>query len=604
MTWKIATLASQATILYSHALKHYDFINAYGGGWISHLIHPSDAKQSCHNVIQCFRMTTHDVLVGNENIYFSHSIRFFMESLLVGKIKKLPSQAPTYASDEMSTTLDAESEFSEDDEPLIHQVAPKHHIVQHSYFKSPPPVKSTHKTTKNVSQSRKRWVCITYVCTFWAPSFILSSICRMRDKTRQMAWKEKVTLCMLILILNSLLLFLIIGVGQIVCPNSMSASPGEISTRVDVHSPRATVYMYGGYYEIPDIVKDHLYLGYPNSQEMYWSESVLGRDVGAMFPKDEDWATYCPSFPIKPDRFHLFPNGYQGLEDRLWYVHVNRTEELLSLMREKYYKGPVVLDMSFLEGKAEGDPDVRYAVAYDRVYDISGFYGAAYKLQDENFFGQDVKRMFDGVVGGAHLEMTDKFESLKKKSPTQWSKVMACLDGMFFAGYVDHRNDFQCQVTNYILMASSGVLVSVILIKFLAALQLHSARSPEQSDKFVMCLISCYTEGEESLRKTIQSLAGMDYDYRRKLLVLVADGMVTGHGNDRPTPSIILDILGVSEHLRDTKPFVYEAVGEGASQANYALVYSGLFDFEGRSTPYVLIVKVGRMDETILPGNR
>jgi hypothetical protein len=27
--------------------------------------------------------------------------------------------------------------------------------------------------------------------------------------------------------------------------------------------------------------------------------------------------------------------------------------------------------------------------------------------------------------------------------------------------------------------------------------------------------------------------------------------MVIGHGNDRPTPSILLDILGIREDLRD-----------------------------------------------------
>ena len=108
-------------------------------------------------------------------------------------------------------------------------------------------------------------------------------------------------------------------------------------------------------------------------------------------------------------------------------------------------------------------------------------------------------------------------------------------------------------------------------------------------DKFVLCQVPCYTEGEESLRRTIDSLAALHYDDKRKLLFIICDGNIIGSGNDRPTPRIVLDILGVDPKL-DPEPLLFKSVGEGSMQLNYGKVYSGLYEFEGHVVPYVLMI--------------
>lgn len=105
-------------------------------------------------------------------------------------------------------------------------------------------------------------------------------------------------------------------------------------------------------------------------------------------------------------------------------------------------------------------------------------------------------------------------------------------------------------------------------------------------DKFVICQVPCYTEGEESLRRTIDSLAGLRYDDKRKLMFIICDGNIIGSGNDRTTPRIVLDILGVDPSL-DPEPLLFKSVGEGSRQLNYGKVYSGLYEFEGHVVPYV-----------------
>lgn len=135
----------------------------------------------------------------------------------------------------------------------------------------------------------------------------------------------------------------------------------------------------------------------------------------------------------------------------------------------------------------------------------------------------------------------------------------------------------------------------------------------------MLCQVPCYTEGEESLRRTIDSLAALNYDDKRKLIFIICDGNIIGSGNDRTTPRIVLDILGVDPVL-DPEPLLFKSVGEGSKALNYGKVYSGLYEFEGHVVPYVfltssslhcsnhcsylVVVKVGKPTERSKPGNR
>lgn len=174
---------------------------------------------------------------------------------------------------------------------------------------------------------------------------------------------------------------------------------------------------------------------------------------------------------------------------------------------------------------------------------------------------------------------------------------------MFYMGETDFRKTPRCQVQNTLLLVFSSLLIATIAAKcmwlfsvllgqlsypfiriVLAALQLTGKRSPELLDKFIICQVPCYTEGEESLRRTIDSLAALRYDDKRKLMFFICDGNIIGSGNDRPTPRIVLDILGVDPKL-DPEPLLFKSVGEGSKQLNYGKVYSGLYEFEGHVVP-------------------
>jgi chitin synthase len=197
-------------------------------------------------------------------------------------------------------------------------------------------------------------------------------------------------------------------------------------------------------------------------------------------------------------------------------------------------------------------------------------------------------------------DVTDKWPDTE-----DFRKSQTCLDYVFYKGKVDFRDSPRCTVNNWILLSFTILICAVILVKFLAALQLGSKRRPAPQDKFVICMVPAYTEGEDALRKGLDSLTALQYDNKRKLIFVICDGMIVGGGNDRPTPKIVLDILGVDPKM-DPPALPFKSIGQGSDQLNYAKVYSGLYEYEGNVVPYIVVVKVGKESEQrkSKPGNR
>ncbi|KAL1916827.1 uncharacterized protein VTP21DRAFT_5531 [Calcarisporiella thermophila] len=130
-----------------------------------------------------------------------------------------------------------------------------------------------------------------------------------------------------------------------------------------------------------------------------------------------------------------------------------------------------------------------------------------------------------------------------------------------------------------------------------------------------MCLVTCYSEGEEGIRTTLDSLATTDYPNSHKLLVVIADGMVKGAGNDLATPDIVLsmmeDLLTPADQIQAES---YVAIADGAKRHNMAKVFAGFYKYDKHTVrkskqqrvPMVLIAKCGTPEEQdqAKPGNR
>jgi len=276
------------------------------------------------------------------------------------------------------------------------------------------------------------------------------------------------------------------------------------------------------------------------------------------------------------------------------------TQQMLYL-EKNYYKGHVGYPPKYLQELAD---DRRY-IAYinNRVYDLTQYVagGAAPQYpsgHDSNVTLPNSKYMDSRVVElftkHAGDDITKRWDELGLDSELR-PRMKICLDNLFYVGNLDTRSSTRCMFSRYLLLAVSLLLVSVIGVKFLAALQFRGDNMPENLNKFMIITIPAYTE-DDSLRRAIDSAARTQYDDKRKLLVIICDGMIIGQGNDKPTPRIVLDILGVPETL-DPEPLSFESLGEGMKQHNMAKVYSGLYEVQGHIVPFLVIVKVGKPSE-------
>ncbi|KAG0181283.1 Chitin synthase, class 3 [Apophysomyces sp. BC1021] len=134
-------------------------------------------------------------------------------------------------------------------------------------------------------------------------------------------------------------------------------------------------------------------------------------------------------------------------------------------------------------------------------------------------------------------------------------------------------------------------------------------------------VVTCYSEGEEGLRTTLDSLANTDYPATHKLLLVICDGIITGSGNTMSTPDTVLSMMKDDIVPRDQiKPCSYVAIADGVKRHNMARVYAGYYRYnddtakapevrpedQQQRVPMIVIVKCGTEAEARdkKPGNR
>jgi chitin synthase len=272
-----------------------------------------------------------------------------------------------------------------------------------------------------------------------------------------------------------------------------------------------------------------------------------------------------------PNALHTSGHIYQSDPQTALYSWDWYSSKFLPKIQE-YYKGDLVITRSEVYNQGQ-NYQRNWVIINNKIYDLTDYF---YTLAQENNYP-------------TYSFLPSEVASLVQNNPgsdvtSQWGNSAAfqnslnCMNNAFYQGKTDFRKTPKCEVNNYILLAFTIVLCTVILVKFLAALQLGSKRRPAPQDKFVICQVPAYTEGEDQLRKGLDSLTALQYDNKRKLICVICDGMIVGGGNDRPTPKIVLDILGVDPKI-DPPALPFKSVGNGSEQLNYGKVYSGLYEY-------------------------
>ncbi|KNZ82292.1 Chitin synthase 8 [Termitomyces sp. J132] len=462
------------------------------------------------------------------------------------------------------------------------------------------------------SSARRKWVALCWILTFWIPSPFLSWIGRMKRMDVRQAWREKLAINILIWLACACAIFVIGFLNLLICPTEHVFNINELASHSSTLSPNNVMTaIRGEVFDLTTIAAQHQrVIGViPSSAILKYG----GQIADNLFPVQV--SALCNGvdgnvspYVILDSRNVSDPNAVY--HDFRAFTNDSRPDwyfESMVRMRYAARRGFVGYTPKEIRNMANQGRSV--GIYNGLIYDVTNYitsppavrapYGMQAPPTNTQFMDSSVLDVFKFNAG---KDITKQLDGLTI-DPVVLARQKICLRNLFTIGQVDNRNSTQCQFSTYLLLSLSIIMITVIGFKFLASINFAAPRAPEDHDKFVICQVPCYTEGDASLRKTIDSLAQLKYDDKRKLLLIICDGMIVGSGNDRPTPRIVLDILGADPNL-DPEPLSFLSLGEGAKQHNMGKVYSGLYECAGHVVPYLVIAKVGKPTERARPGNR
>lgn len=428
----------------------------------------------------------------------------------------------------------------------------------------------------NDSKIRSAWVKISKLLTFAIPEKNVPG----NSKQAKAAWREKVSLCVVILLSSLLLLAYLIVLPANLCPASNLISLEELH-ELPHYNPH--IIIHGKVYDFTEFAQKHS----KNGSIPHHIYDYAGKDASALFPKP------IRSNVINEQRKRMIDDNSKDETNFEPFFHSWQDLQIAS-------NGPISYDLCYSWNQilTASTSENAWIVIDNDIFDISELnrdingFGALDKdileiIEDYNFqnitsapWGRDKSDLF------RYQNARDHFEALLKG---------------YKIGVVDYRESFQCKSSNFLMVFSTALVVLVILVKFLSSLQLGIKTEPEKLNRNVVILIPCYSEDQDSLKRSIDSVLNLEYDNRKKFLVLVADGAVTGCGNKSSTPDILKTILGIKS---STQGHIYQSVSSECNELNKAELYFGHYATESFPLPYILIVKIGCAHDSSDSGNR
>lgn len=464
------------------------------------------------------------------------------------------------------------------------------------------------------------WRVFSRIVTFWAPSFLLSSLGGLTDKHMIQAWREKIALCFIILVLCLAVSFITVGTQKVLCPSTSSTTSARYTT---LGAVAGTLSVQGILFNVSDAKS-------PQGVDFdSLTQQEPGQDITPYFTRTASQYTACSglSFPAATDTpcttTTPCPLGPLDAASTFTQLNMQETSQLLgydwtqvAILSNYFVIDGAVLNMNpYMQlhpSPISSDP-VDLAIR-------------TVLLQPNNTSGKDATMLF-------------------YNNPATKSAV-SCLTQRYYAGNIDKITP-GCFVSSLFLYVGLIVILSLVLVRFAMACVFNwflsaklagppdstnlnrsaispavmpeganiaidnrtgmapwagpagakkpatlrktpttpslSPQEPSQivslaqigAELFAICLVTCYSEGEESMRGTLDSLSQTTYSDHRKLLFVVADGMITGAGEKRSTPDICVSLLEADPRFGNPAPMSYLAVGSGAKRENRAMVYAG-----------------------------
>ncbi|OLY81541.1 Chitin synthase 7 [Smittium mucronatum] len=451
------------------------------------------------------------------------------------------------------------------------------------------------------------WVIFSRIVTFLIPSFLLSKLGGLKTPEIRQAWREKVALCFIIAVICGIILFLTLFLSTVFCPNSVSGTQDNV---VMIGKEAGSVGVLGK--------------GYSTNAANWPAEfkPTPGQDITPYFFRpipSECLPTDIQQFRAVSYDLCTINNGINGcvlgaLPDAIQQINL-----------EPLNDRPIGFDWS--------DLDYGYFVINGIVVNLNQYLISVGEnstdLLDQAIFAAARNRHSDGTI-----------LFTRNKELLAASK---CLISRYRSGVISKQTVgcFGVALYNYVALI---IIMLIVFIRFTMALVFkyfiswklvkrppkekirpisYNAAAPwsskqggpsdkkskskaELDELYTVLLVTCYSEGEDSIKGTCDSLCLTDYSNSRKLLFMVADGILKGSGNDRTTSDICIGLIEQEEMFLDPESVSYIAVASGSKQYNEAKVYCGYYRVDDVKVPAIVVVKCGGPLEkdAAKPGNR
>nr|KAJ3417744.1 hypothetical protein HK105_000852 [Polyrhizophydium stewartii] len=511
------------------------------------------------------------------------------------------------------------------------------------------------------------WVRFSWAITCCFPASILSSF-GITNQSSQQAWREKVALCWIAFILSALVVFFLVFFNNLLCPsnlldntiainafggvvvfgrmyNSFMATPpyntlfeqtdalfGGIDASGSFEQPaiaacqRPNVQAFAfaqvksacapNCINLTELTTQHNFLPYSTLTGLkgenvtvipdpaYEWGDIKNRKLVAIRQKVLSLAPYFDAHPdpVEGDLIDPLLRKAQTINDGTHILWRNKavSDDVLDCLTQKYYAGVLSqLPMSCIMSRL-----ITIIVSFTVIGILITRFAMA--LFFDWFLATRIIRFPDPAVVASRAQHTE----------SGYAKAYSTQTGASGASHLRKRanrqsnvpsyatTDIELQVTAPAAAGSNGLRSGSIAIRQNPNVE---RPVPNPTDLYTVLFVTCYSEGEASLRATLDSLAATDYDDCKKLLFVVADGIVKGTGNEASTPDLLIRMMHHDGAFGDNPPaFSYVAVATGSKQHNKARVYCGSYEVNGRHVPMVLVVKIGTEDEAdqAKPGNR
>ncbi|CAJ0834906.1 5453_t:CDS:2 [Entrophospora sp. SA101] len=436
------------------------------------------------------------------------------------------------------------------------------------------------------------WELFALIITVWVPDTLLKRIGQMNHPLTRQAWREKVTLCIIILTLCFCLGLLSFALRPLLCKDDASSSRLAFSERSGTGNELVKVYrddivVYGGIYKFPTMKS------FMSTKNIQLSDNFKGSDLSNLFDNTKG---LCQSFDESS-------NNTVNCEVPL----LNTTSCILISDLERYTR-PDVGILAF-----EWEDLVPNSVDINALYFV--YNGLVFNL-DQYFSNLDVNHSIKKYLGDkTHEILTEslgKDATLLITNHLNVNNELKCVFQRYKAGVLSTQ-PAGCMAADLIIFTTTSIVVLVVVIRFVMAVvfqwfiadRLTFVRKKENGtvvikgkSPYVIILVTCYSEGRKAIKSTLDSLAATSYNDKHKLFFIVTDGVVRGEGNKKTTPEICQKLLDVPTGLDDPLPCSYMSIGRGEKKINRAKVYAGHYNQNDRRTPAILVVKVGNRKES------